>query len=152
MNPATSTPAAAKSARGINLQTPGPLRPIPADPYKDFTHILISDCEGGGALGHSPKTTEAQVGYTRYRATEARLLASAYTAFDKAGRALGMDAAELAEKIDLERLISVAGNALQCLDRWPETDLPSGSVKEACILETRAHLRNMLAKLPLRAD
>ena len=35
----------------------------------------------------------------------ARLLAAAYTAFDKAGRDLGVDAAELAHRIDLAGLI-----------------------------------------------
>lgn len=40
----------------------------------------------------------------------ARLLATSYTAFDKAGRALGVDAAELAEQIDLPALILASQN------------------------------------------
>ncbi len=36
------------------------------------------------------------------------LLASAYTAFDKAGRALGVDAAQLAEQIDLAACVEFA--------------------------------------------
>jgi hypothetical protein len=36
---------------------------------------------------------------------DARLLASAYSAFDRAGRTLGIDAAELAERIDLATVL-----------------------------------------------
>lgn len=87
----------------INAQTVGPLTQESDDPTTfsgmeawGKTFALIARAQ------HPVKST--YVGFTLIE-SDARLLASSYTAFDRAGRSLGIDAAELAEKIDIAALV-----------------------------------------------
>lgn len=80
----------------INAQTPG---------------RMIAVFHGNGKWGLGSESRQGVIGSRDpWRGHEVesdangRLLAAAYTAFDKAGRALGVDAATLAESIDLAGL------------------------------------------------
>ena len=104
----------------MNEQAPGPLQSIPGEPYREFSRVLVG---ARGALGHSPKESEAVLGYTRYRPEDAALVAAAYTAFDKAGRELGIDATALASRINLVELIRAAHEAGGVLmNKVPDTE------------------------------
>lgn len=86
----------------INSQTPGPVR-----------NWLNQDLLGRHPNGIDDLVIAYLANTGLFKATEtqranARLLAAGYTAFDKAGRELGVDAAELAEKLDLTALINAA--------------------------------------------
>ncbi len=87
----------------MNNQTPGPLRAIDGTPCQGCDSFLM--VENGGALGHSPKPSESALGYTRYKKADASLLAAAYSSFDRAGRALGIDATALAQSLDITALL-----------------------------------------------
>jgi hypothetical protein len=75
----------------INQQTPGPVVTyrLSRDSDPDEREILVTGDFEDEITGIISKSVDA------------RLLAAAYNAFDKAGRELGVDAAELAEKVDL---------------------------------------------------
>lgn len=85
MNPTPSNPS---TVSAINAQTAGPLR---------VSHTILFAPDRSVIARAFDDSAEEEA--------NARLLASSYTAFDKAGRELGIDAAELAEKIDLAALI-----------------------------------------------
>lgn len=81
----------------INSQTPGPLCGSISDATQidgpdNSTVLLVSEWLGTSLEG----------------CATAVLARNAYNAFDKAGRTLGVDASELAEKIDLAALITAA--------------------------------------------
>lgn len=85
----------------MNSQTPGPL-------HATEVGVTMQD-----ALRAPDNTNVAMVNNTSKgrkmpRGANARLLAAAYNAFDRAGRELGVDAASLAQKIDLVTLIREA--------------------------------------------
>lgn len=89
----------------MNEQTPGPLTAHKSviywfPPGKTVDHGYL----------HIAAVTERDDRFVSD--ANARLLAAAYTAFDTAGRNLGIDAAELAERIDLAALIQTAGTIL----------------------------------------
>ena len=71
----------------------------------------------------------------------AKLLRASYNAFDKAGRALGVDAAELAEQIDLATLIRAARELHDAASR-PNFGYHGRGAYELDVL------RDALAKLP----
>lgn len=81
-------------AAQINAQTQGPIR---NDGFGNFTApdgTIV-------ASAHGPNLRSRHI----EKVANSRLLAASFTAFDKAGRTLGVDAAELAERIDLAALI-----------------------------------------------
>lgn len=78
---------------------------------------------------------------TRTTKAEARLFAAAYTAFDKAGRELGLDAATLAESIDLAALIRAAQLVR---NGWSTSDRTKASAGEAAILKVLAPVNALL--------
>lgn len=80
----------------INPQTPGPLTVTKAR-HLDYVHTVKAD-----RWGNTDPVCTAE-------SDDARLLAAAYNAFDKAGRELGTDAAELAERIDIAGLVRQVG-------------------------------------------
>ncbi len=97
-----------------NRQTPGPLQLV-GSPRLGFTlHALLPHDMGQSdalATVKSPALDSTQA--------NARLLAAAYTALDKAGRELGIDAATLAEGIDLAALVRLAHEIRgQCEDGY----------------------------------
>lgn len=112
----------------INQQTRGPL--VACDHYLHAREKKFVAVSGGDE---------------NQKEANARLLAASYNAFDKAARELGVDATELAERIDLAALILAATNAVLALKHWPETDLKSGTVREALVLETRGALLSALS-------
>lgn len=77
----------------INQQTPGP-----AVANDDYILIGVEECPRWPS-GEFANLSGAN------RTNNARLFAAGYTAFDRAGRALGIDAAELAERIDITELV-----------------------------------------------
>ncbi len=95
----------------MNAQTPGPLRF--ARSHEDQNGPLF-ELEPGETkpIKRLYAANGAAVVACHDLATidepDARLLAAAYTAFDKAGRELGIDAATLAERIDLADVICFA--------------------------------------------
>jgi hypothetical protein len=102
----TSTPA----AQTINAQTPGPLALSHQMPDGfSLAHEIAPNCGklvcvatvhnvGGWPFnGHGLDDEKARANL--------RLLAAGYNAFDRAARALGVDASELAERLDLAALI-----------------------------------------------
>lgn len=80
-----------------NAQTPGPFRFAPNGGHLNRARLLgpPHPVDGGDFAALASLTNPAT----------ARLLASAYTMADKAGRTLGVDAAELCERIDLAELV-----------------------------------------------
>lgn len=89
----------------INPQTPGPIVAV-----KHYLHVPALPCPG-----YEQGACLASVGNVTNREGDARLLAASFNAFDKAGRELGIDAAELAERVDLAALIKAAGWAATVL-------------------------------------
>lgn len=109
----------------MNTQTPGPLESDcgliwPPDMTQPAAGVARAAFEFGS--GFEPSEQE--------RAT-ARLLAASYNAFDKAGRELGIDAAELAERIDLAALIRAARD-------WRGNGFPSCGIDDTKIGPTPA--------------
>lgn len=110
----------------INAQTPGPLNHWPthwaggADSRKlDGHNTLWLD---------SPRAELARLVPNGGRIdalvlADARLLASAYTSFDKAGRELGIDAATLARDTDVAALIRFRAGVVKCLDQLADSPL-----------------------------
>jgi hypothetical protein len=115
----------------INAQTPGPL----AVARDQFTHLEpdLHLTIFGGFIVARVNRFAASFGDKRDE-KNAALLAASYTSFDKAARALGVDAVELAQSLDLAALIQKA--AL----------LAYGDESQAVI--NRYALREILEKLP----
>lgn len=90
----------------INQQTPGPL--TVNGPFPEQIDYITLNAPSAG-LSHVVRVNTLDV-------PSACLLAAAYSAFDKAGRELGIDAAELAESIDLAALILAAREVIGELD------------------------------------
>ena len=64
--------------------------------------------------------------------TTARLLAASYTMADRAGRSLGVDAADLCAKTDLAALIRAAQTAVEVLEQgtdWRDTSPAQAAAK-----------------------
>lgn len=103
----------------INSHTPGPFR-------HEGTELL--DVGDVPSIPHAVIRSEGERWVALVEVTDgeceanARLVPAALNAFDKAGRTLGVDAAELAEKLDLAALIRAAHAARLALDdcdaRW----------------------------------
>lgn len=92
----------------MNHQTPGPIFNRQAPPQFPHSRNLETKMGDRVALVDPKPFWDAGLdGETRHD-TNARLLAASFNAFDKAGRELGIDAAELAEKLDLAALITAA--------------------------------------------
>lgn len=93
----------------INQQTPGPLA-VHGSTVDELHYIhganRVCDLAKPSGFHRSPRETEAN----------AALLAASFNAFDKAGRALGVDAAKLAESLDLAALIRAARDMQRILD------------------------------------
>lgn len=81
----------------MNHQTAGPLTLSRGELTSDNPGTLVAEA-------HGPTSAHRM----EERAANRRLLAASYNAFDTAGRALGVDAAELAEALDLAKLIRIA--------------------------------------------
>ncbi len=83
----------------MNDQSPGPVL---------WLHDVLFDIDDN-ALAESVEPLG-----TGTEEANQRLLAAAYTAFDKAGRELGVDAVKLAETIDLAQLAKWAHAVVAC--------------------------------------
>lgn len=94
----------------MNAQTPGPLTPRRS--HEDHDGPLF-DLEPGETrpitrLYSGRVSVVSCHDLATIRDEDAALLANAYTAFDHAGRELGVDAAELAASVDLAEVIRYA--------------------------------------------
>lgn len=81
-------------------------------------------------------------------AASAKLLAAAYTAFDKAGRALGIDAAELAETLDIAAIVRALWDIGESIDE----DNPDSYINDDphnCLEVVADDIRTILATLPV---
>ncbi|PWC98054.1 hypothetical protein [Azospirillum sp. TSO5] len=90
----------------INQQTQGPIAVVRSDGSRELIGANIGETEGkndGIFIAHTLGPD---------RQPNARLLAAAYNAFDGAGRKLGVDAAEMAERLGPEGLAEVAALAI----------------------------------------
>jgi hypothetical protein len=88
----------------INQQTPGPISPAGPGQLFDICGNEVLTLKAYGA-GIAPEGWA----YPWHRVEENRhLIAASYNAFDKAGRELGIDATELASKLDIARLMRAA--------------------------------------------
>ncbi|WP_372395253.1 hypothetical protein ABMY26_06490 (plasmid) [Azospirillum sp. HJ39] len=87
----------------INQQTPGPAKVVNFDNAYGLSVVAHGpgNERSGSLVAQLPQAPQ------EYRAN-ARLLAAAYTAFDGAGRKLGIDAAEMAERLGPEGLAEIA--------------------------------------------
>ncbi len=97
-----------------------------------------------GTTSRGPSASAAQ--YTRQErelAHDLALLAASYSAFDKAGRELGVDATELAKTIDLAALIRAA-RELHLIGEGSEAD----TMGDDETIETMNRMKHELAKLP----
>lgn len=123
----------------INTHTPGPL--FVGTPIRSADTVGI--CKTWNDSGETGEDTIAEVlpGMPGCAKRDARLLASAYTAFDRAGRALGIDAAELAESVDLAGLIQAAHHLLTNAESVSSGQRPNGTTS----------LRAELSVLPMPA-
>lgn len=101
----------------INQQTPGPL--FVDDGFiriEEQAQIIVSDIDterewtAAGPGDEDNVDRPAQVSFLAHP-TNAKLLAAAYNAFDKAAREMGVDAVELAEKFPIEDAIEVWASA-----------------------------------------
>lgn len=118
----------------MNAQLPGPLAVMPCPdyagkhPFHDSRWIATADAEV--ERGYDTRSGEWSLARGTLIAqmrdvdpATARLLAASYTAFDRAGRALNCDAAELAERVDLVSLIRLARRAAVIIaDEFPASD------------------------------
>lgn len=101
------TPTPAQTAAPVlNAQTPGPLEWQTEEGGELCTNRGFALWAGDSLVAErrpeSPDIPREPMG------ANARLLAASFNAFDRAGRALGVDAAELAEGLDLVALIHAA--------------------------------------------
>lgn len=129
-----------------NSQTPGPLNAVSLDrepriyaPIPSRGNYAVADVHVNDWDQQNPIISRDQA------EANARLLAASFNAFDKAGRTLGVDAAELAERVDLAALIHAARHALAYLDTQPNAT--PGSIAEVGQCGARYLLRTELAKL-----
>lgn len=100
----------------MNHQTPGPIFNRQAPPQFPHSRNLETKMGDRVALVDPKPFWDAGLdGATRHK-SNARLLAASYNSFDTAGRTLGVDAAELAESLDLAALIVAARQALAYLE------------------------------------
>lgn len=106
----------------INQQTPGPV-------VSRGKWVVVSSVGNHTSI----------LGWTKDKSNrDARLLAVAYTAFDKAGRTLGIDAADLAERIDLVGMLSALEDLLhQCEYLGAPEDHPDMGAARAAIAKAR---------------
>lgn len=109
----------------INSQTPGPVKANFSAYHGSYTLLCAQTPDSSRYVGTvQVYQTPRIMGLAdeKEREANARLLAASYACFDKAGRTLGVDAAELAEKLDLAALISAAHAARlslpDCDARW----------------------------------
>jgi hypothetical protein len=102
--PNTHAPAA--TAQTINTQTPGPL-----------TVAALSGKITAGGMTIAASYDLRHDSHGKEEHANRRLLAASYTAFDRAGRELGIDAVDLAERIDLAALIRAARELLDAAER-----------------------------------
>lgn len=115
----------------INQQTAGPLTSDTELSVRcSFAPHIVFRSELRGYETRKPIDDECEA--------NARLLTVSYTAFDKAARTLGVDAAELAGAIDLAGLV---GQLHDLVDRFGHNDSPED-------LEELDRARALLAKLP----
>jgi hypothetical protein len=100
-----------ENTSSMNTQTPGPLEV--ASFVNGHFAIGTRDCEPVAKVLRLPSDNGIRDPETE---ANARLLTAGYNAFDKAGRALGVDATELAEAIDLAALVTAAREVIGELD------------------------------------
>jgi hypothetical protein len=123
-------------APGMNEQTPGPLT------YRSVTGLICTERGNLVFVADTRRHKDEDRDMSAQDCANARLLAASYTLLDRTGRELGVDAAELAEKLDLVKLIQAARDALTYLDQQP--DARSGSIAEVAQCGVRAGLRQAL--------
>lgn len=122
----------------INRQTPGPLFHHKNAVYWFPPGKTVAD----GYIGVASVTEQDDLDL---RDSNARLLAAAYTAFDKAGRELGLDAAELAEAVDIAGMIRALAECKEVIRNFRGDRLP---IREPWVNETFDAACAVLAKLP----
>lgn len=104
----------------INAQTAGPLCTDGLHlhaPYHDEGTTLVADL-----VPHRLGSADRRP-FDEARQSNARLLAAAYTAFDRAGRTLNVDAAILAESIDVAALVCAARDAIALMRQLSDEQL-----------------------------
>ena len=110
----------------INQQTPGPVNHWPTHWAGGSNSIQIN---GRNTIWlDSPRGELARIALNGGHVddlvlADARLLAAAYTAFDKAGRELRIDAARLAAETDVAALIRFRAGVAKCLERLADSPL-----------------------------
>lgn len=138
----------------MNAQTPGPLTPRRS--HEDASGPLFDLDEGETrpfVTLYAPDGSAVVRCHdlATIRDADARLLAAGFNAFDRAGRSLGIDAATLAERLDLGALILAARRALTLAKRGLDVTKPaSDAFVEFATLETsmRAALSNLPTPTP----
>ncbi len=96
----------------INLQTTGPI----ATDAAESGGVRLFSTVNGANVAFTDDLNDRDLKGQYEDAANGRLLAAAYSAFDKAGRELGIDATELAGKLDLVALIHAAREVVGELD------------------------------------
>lgn len=122
----------------INQQTAGPLSldPVTGCLY-DSQDVVIADTINDQSP-YGEKQQDANVA----------LLKSAYNAFDKAARTLGVDAAELAGAIDLAEMVSEIQLARERLDYAQNATHETPAFANGILADVSKSLATLLAKLP----
>lgn len=113
----------------MNIQSKGP---ITAD--KDL--LWLPDMESALA-GIRPQSFEYASGFipTEQQKANAALLAASYSAFDKAGREMNIDAVTMARKIDIRNLIKLAHKAAKVINERIDTEDKDWKVANEIITE-----------------
>lgn len=87
----------------MNAQSPGPLKPCTITlPDGPVIELVSANGEGCSVCAMITENVDDD---SKTNEIDANLLAAAYTLLDKAGRDLGVDATELATKLDLAALV-----------------------------------------------
>lgn len=98
----------------MNAQTPGPIIACPSGPVMQGYSQPLAIAQQGTPNLVAGVFGDVKGGQSVAEAN-AELLAASYSAFDRAGRELGMDAVELARSLDLVALIQSHRDTLQAL-------------------------------------
>jgi hypothetical protein len=127
-----------------NCQTPGPLGVLKSNLVSLAFGVEVAEVNGPN---RADKTEEKQA--------NRRLLAASYNLLDRAGRELGIDAAELAKGLDLAALIRAAQDLRRMVENVltdSQLDAPQlGGARAKCATTIRAALGPLdsaLAKVP----
>lgn len=111
----------------MNAQTSGPIAPKHRGPFRDTWLETREDRTRLPFFQTVAQVWDKNGTPEHVTAANARLLAASFNAFDKAGRELGIDAATLAEGLDLAAFIRAAREAEQAMGKMRQ-----GAFRFAC--------------------